>query len=418
MKKKIIGKALYTLLIFIFLLALASCDRNNNEITYDENQRLEIEKEPIKYSDDFIEKANLRFTKSIVSLTESHLEMQLSDTQKKSISEQFSTTLIPIFYRIRIYEKELDLLLTGIEEYINKDNESGSPLYILYEQCLYTIGSERSGMLVYDLCLKKIEDKAKTAEARYEAYGYSWYLEEADRCNMISSELKDMGEKKFVNALTMTAFIASTASNIRAETNENAFLLTDAELLFILDRQGTLFESQCPSDSEWQTLGALITELIPTRSSDLGTATVYALKNDAYFNSLMRVMPDVFSLYASVAKTLKEDALFSLEGTPEEQNKAILLALVASEAKIRELDTALSTYAKTDSERLRNTVAAYTAPGELEAFKNTYEPISADELIAALKSASENIGQAPEMHSLAVSYFASLSPELAFVLFK
>jgi len=353
MKKKIIGKALYTLLIFIFLLALASCDRNNNEITYDENQRLEIEKEPIKYSDDFIEKANLRFTKSIVSLTESHLEMQLSDTQKKSISEQFSTTLIPIFYRIRIYEKELDLLLTGIEEYINKDNESGSPLYILYEQCLYTIGSERSGMLVYDLCLKKIEDKAKTAEARYEAYGYSWYLEEADRCNMISSELKDMGEKKFVNALTMTAFIASTASNIRAETNENAFLLTDAELLFILDRQGTLFESQCPSDSEWQTLGALITELIPTRSSDLGTATVYALKNDAYFNSLMRVMPDVFSLYASVAKTLKEDALFSLEGTPEEQNKAILLALVASEAKIRELDTALSTYAKTDSERLK-----------------------------------------------------------------
>lgn len=418
MKKKIITKLLCALFLFIFVLFPVSCTDNNNEITYDENQRLEIIKEPIKYSDDFIEKANHRFTKSIVSLTESHLNLQLSDTQKKNISEQFNTTLIPIFYRIRIYEKELDLLLTGIEEHINTEKESAAPLSMLYEQCLYTIGSERSGMLVYDLCLKKMEDKAKTAETRYEAYGYPWYLEERERCNNISSALKEMGEAKFVNALTMTAFIASTASNIKTETNENAFLLTDAELLFLLDRQGTLFESQCPTDSEWQTIGALITELIPARSSDLGTATVYALKNDAYFNSMMRVMPDVFSLYASVAKTLKEDALFSLEGTPEEQSKAILLALLASEAKIRELDTALITYAKTDSERLKNAVAAYADPDELELFKNTYKPISADELIAALKGASENISQAPEIYELAVSYFSSLSPELAFVLFK
>lgn len=414
MKKSIITRLLSALLIFIFIFSLVSCNSGKNEITYDKDRHLEVIEEEVVYSESFIENANIRFTNLIVLITESYLNINLKDAQKQSISENFTKTLLPILYRIKIQEDELLRLLSSAEENITK-NEVISP-FALYESALYNLGSRRSGMLFFEISLMTVKDKEATARERYEQYGYKSYLEDAQRCAALAASLSALGEEKFVDAISAAAFISSTAFSLNQKTEENAFLLEDAELLFLLDRQAKIFNENTLTDAEWQTVGALINELIPVNSSGLKYATLYALKNDGYFNNLPKVMPYFLSLYASVAESLKEDARFSLEGESEENRKAIISAFLKSESDIRALDSALTQYAKTDSKRLETAVTANADIEALNAFINTYEPIDCEELLSFTKEALED--ESYDMESLFISYLSGFSPYIAFVLFN
>lgn len=414
MKKSIITRLLSALLIVIFIFSLVSCNSEKNEITYDKDRHLEVIEEEVVYSESFIENANIRFTNLIILITESYLDINLKDAQKQSISENFTKTLLPIFYRIKIQEDELLRLLSSAEENITK-NEVISP-FALYESALYNLGSRRSGMLFFEISLMTVKDKEATARERYEQYGYKSYLDDAQRCAALSASLSALGEEKFVDAISAAAFISSTAFSLNQKTEENAFLLEDAELLFLLDRQAKIFNENTLTDAEWQTVGALINELIPVNSSGLKYATLYALKNDGYFNNLPKVMPYFLSLYASVAASLKEDARFSLEGESEENRKAIISAFLKSESDIRAFDSALTQYAKTDSKRLESAVTANADIETLNAFINTYEPIDCEELLSFTKEALED--ESYDMESLFISYLSGFSPYIAFVLFN
>ena len=414
MKKSAFTRLLSALLIFIFIFSLVSCNGGENEIKYDPDRHLEIIKEDVTYSDAFIENANRRFTNIAVIIAEAYLDINLNDTQKQSISENFNTTLLPILYRIRIYEDELERLLSSAEENITK-TEIISP-FSLYESALYSIGSKRSGILFLEISLMIIKNKETTARERYEQYGSERYLKDAEKYAALTASLTEMGEEKFINAFSAATFITSTAFSLNIKTEENAFLLEDAELLFLLDRQAKIFNENTLTDAEWQIIGALINELIPINATGLSYATLYALKNDGYFKSLTRIMPSALSLYASAAASLKEDAKFSLEAEERENEKAIISALLKSENEIRALDKALTDYAKTNSERLKAAVLANADQEAIEAFIKTYEPIGCDALLSILKEAEENENAITE--DIFISYLTGFSPYIAFVLFS
>ena len=153
MKKNVMQKLLSALLIFIFIFSMTSCESGEEPIAYDENISLEIIEENVTYSESFIENANSRFANLMIKITEAYLDINLKETQKQSISENFTTTVLPILYRIKIYEDELDSLLYAAEESIT-DAAVISPLS-LYESALYTIGSRRSGILFFEISLEE-----------------------------------------------------------------------------------------------------------------------------------------------------------------------------------------------------------------------------------------------------------------------
>ena len=170
---------------------------------------------------------------------------------------------------------------------------------------------------------------------------------------------------------------------------------------------------------EAKLIGELITEMIPVATSNLRASTLYALKNDAYFNSAFKAMPKAINLYAAAATALKDDGIYSLSGTKEENERALLLAILASEKEIRELDTALNAYAKADTARLKDSVELYAGAEDIASFKEKYEPISCDELIIAVNNALNNDTKDKEnLNDLTVSYLSSISLYLSFVIFN
>lgn len=419
MKRKITVKLICALLIFIFAFNAVACEKKEEEPTFDENQRLEIVTENIKYSDTFIKSAHERYNKIAISIAESYLDMNLFESQKKLIDEEFNKTVLPMAYRIKIYESEFDTLLTSIEEYINLESTSKdfTVLFSLYEKCLYTLGSKRSGQIAYELSLKSIKSRADKALQKYEQYGNSWHLDDALRCSQLYEDLEKLGNEKFVNALSMSTFIASTTSAVSGKFEESAFLLSDAELLFILNRQGMIFKEQCPTAKEWTVFGSLISEMIPTMPNSLNSSVLYALKKDGYFMDAAKAMPELISFYAATAAAMKNDAAFSLEGTKEEKERAIIRAILASEEEMRKLDIALAAYAKTDSERLKNNVTQYTDKETLELFLNSHLTIDCDGLINSLKELLSSTDTSKSASDIVFSYLRGFSPYLAFTIF-
>ena len=200
---------------------------------------------------------------------------------------------------------------------------------------------------------------------------------------------------------------------------ESALTLSDAELLFILEHQGEIFLKSASDEESWNTIGRLITELIPKLNfTDVTVLSVlYALKQDAYFNSLTQTMPYLFKLYASFTKNLKNEAKFSLSSTKEENDRAICSALLSSGTELKNFYDALHTYGSTDSARLRAAVEASADKTTLDCFLNSHAPLTYEELLYELESCAAADSDAKSSQELLIGVTYSVSPYISFILF-
>lgn len=438
MKRFYALKSVFLLLLVILILNSAACTKSEKDIDYDPNLKLNITEKAVEYSDEDLADAKVRFTELSLSLIQSYSNINLNEKQKQKVSDAFDTTVIPIIYSTKIYKNELDTIFAELEKYADSDgikNNTKPILFSIYEICSFVLGTERSGHLTYEASIKILESKANTALEKYEKYGYDFYKKDFDRCTLLALDLKEMGEEKLTDALSMISIVISTASSINKDSNENSFALTDAELLYILDKQGEILNSQCLTEDDWHIFGGLISEFIPNKNSSLNSATLYALKNytyeshnDAavpngfyknfYFSTSMKVMPKIIALFADFTKALKTDGTFSLESTQDEKLVAVCSSLLQCEDSIRSLDLALNNYAKLNPDDLKIAVSKYSDIELLDHFIETTEPIFCDDLIDIIKSiASGNIISKEEFHDVLTSYVYNLSPYLAFVLY-
>ncbi|MBR5140508.1 MAG: hypothetical protein IKV16_05575, partial [Clostridia bacterium] len=362
----------------------------------------------------------------------------------------FTTKILPIFIELKIYPEEIDELFLEAEKCII-DSESYSVLsiYSLYRKAITVLGSERSGSLLYSLALNSINEKRESTAKKYEQDG-NLYKRDLIRYEGLYTDLTRLGAENFSTALTISSLILSTASSVNETVTENAFSVSDAELLYILDRQGDILTKKSPTEEQWQTFGAIISELIPKKSDTLISSSAYALKNyyhkieldgsdgrdaldvilenpelyplvyrSGYIATAMKVMPKLFSLYTALAKNLRNEAKFSLESTLDEKEAAIFSALFICEEEIRALDLALTSFATADFDTLRANVQAYSDPQRLESFLSNTSTLTADELILSVKNISEcdTGAQAGEIKALLTSYLFNISPYLSFVIF-
>lgn len=418
MKTENLIKAICVLLLICSFGALFSCEKQDEEPDYDENQRIDIITEEVKYTDSFIANAAERYARIATALAESSLDVGLNNNQKELFVTDFKENILPVLYRIKIYESELDAILLSAENYLNDtDTIDVNLLFAFYEIFISTIGSDKSGLLAYELSLHTVDMRAKDANEKYATYGYSWYLEDAERCSELYTKLYELGEEKFVYAISVSSSVTSLVLSKDDEQEESAFTLTDEEFLFILDSQGQHFKSNSLTDSEWKIFGSLVSELIPKRATDLISTLFYSLKNEEYFIRAFQAMPEAVSLYASVSSALKNGGDFSLGADSNKNAASLISALLDCEGDIRLLDTALSEYAECNSERVKEAILAHCSAEEADAFFKEYEPIGVDELIHRLKEANASDSADLLLNNAIISYLCGISPYISYAIF-
>ena len=412
------GRATCALLALLILLSCVSCTKTNGSTPdYDEDQGLDIIPESITYSDEFIANANVRFANISCSLIESYIGAPLDDKQKQSVSYEFKKTVIPMTYRVRIYEDELDAILSSFEAYIEDDGNEAWSMLDLYERCLTEIGSTRSGKLTYEISLFIVERKEKNSREKYEEYQYDWYLEDAERCCALFDSLELMGEEKFVSIISMTSFLTSLTRTERPN-GESAFELTDADLLSILDHQGDLFLSQELSEDDFSTFGALIQELIPKKGDTLEASLLYVLKNNGYFPKALKAMPSIISLYAATAKRLNAEGKLKIDGDEDENARALASALLFSADSIYTLNDDLLEHAATASNSEKDAINAL-AKEEFASFTENTPAIDVKNLMDSLDEISKDnsLHPAEKLHDSIQSYLFGIAPFITFVFY-
>ena len=429
--KKIKGfKTGCVLLLLILSMGLIACQKESAP-EYDESIHLEVIDKPVEYTSDDLISANGRFTKIGVSL--------FGERYEERISNEFDTTVIPMIYRIKIYKNELNAVFDEIEKHVAA-GESGKPVFLtFYDVCQYILGTERAGQICYSTSVRMLENRTENALNNYDKLGYTFYKETAERCTALKNSIISMGEGKFAIALSMTSSVISINSSINAEIQESAFMLSDAEILFLLEKTADSFEKKQLSEDEWEIFGGWFSEIIAiTRltpsDDDINKTTLYALKNytfsdvydendpntlykSSYFASAMRVMPRVISLYTNLARNLKADGKFSLEGTKEEKRIALLSALSKCEKSLSELDSALNEYAKIDESYLKSKITNTANAEEINCFISSRTALSSAEVIDILTEIrnGKEINDG-EINDILIDYVYGISPNLAYVL--
>ena len=433
MKKALIFKVFGALLLFIFTMCFTACKKQDDAPSYDENKRLEITEVKTEFNEEFLTESSVRFTRIASSLTKTYVGISFSD---KDLANTFNSTLVPILYRVNIYPEELDEIFDMLDDYTSSDVKTDKPMVLsVYEICLYVLGSEKSGHLAYEVSLAALNHRINTYTNRLNSSGISFYKSWIARCTALYNDVEAMGKTKFTDALSMTTTIFATSSSIKAEVTENAFLLTDEALLFILEREGEMLRAKCLTEEEWQAFGGLVSEFMPNAQANLNQKVIYAMKNythsglldennpstlysSSYFATAMRVMPKIVSLFADVTARLNEGGTFSLEGTSEEKERAFLIALSECEDGIRELDTALKTYASFNNAHLDDTLSDDPDAKELEDFISSHTAKTCEDFILLLQKIKNggDISNA-SFNEFLISYVYSYSPNLAYVVF-
>ena len=394
------------------LFSLFSCYKTEAE--YDPSLRIEIEAGEIAYSEEFLENANERFANIVTYLLESYLGSTLSEARKEALSAAFSSEAAPLFIKAGIYESEAAALLSEAEKCVSPKDEGGlssSILFSLYECSLYTVGSLRSGRLAYFAAERFLSDRIAMAEKRYEQYGMSWYLADAERLKETAAAIREMGEGKFSSAVSILFFTFSLANQAGAEENkESAFALREEQLLSLLARQGAFFEAQGIGEADFSAIGALISEMIPDRPVSLASALSYALKNENYFSEAARALPSLVCLYADVAAAL------SSSGT-DINGAAIARALLENEESFRASLEKIERYAMTATERERAALLSYVSEEALSAFSLAYPAMDADALIERIGRFASEGGSDEALLADFISYLNFVMPYIAFAAF-
>ena len=411
MKAKKETRIFCVLLIFSLLFGLCSCYKTEEE--YDPSLRLEIEAGEIVYGEEFLENANARFANIVVYLLESYLGSTLSEARKEALSTAFSSEAAPLFMKAGIYESEVSAILSEAEKCVMlsaAEGFSSALLFSLYECSLYTVGSLRSGRLAYFAAERFLSDRIAMAEKRYEQYGMSWYLADAERLKETAAAIREMGEGRFSSAVSILFFTFSLANQAGAEENkESAFALREEQLLSLLARQGAFFEAQGIEEADFSAIGALISEMIPDRPVSLTSALSYALKNENYFSEAARVLPSLVCLYADVAAALSSET--DINGA------AIARALLENEEGLRASLEKIERYAMTASERERAALLSYVSEEMLSAFSSAYPAMDADALIEKIGRLAAEGGSADALFADFISYLNFVMPYIAFVAF-
>lgn len=339
------------LISFSCCLGCISCGVKQEEEAYDPSIKFGIVQQSITYTDEFIDDANQRFTKIALEILKSYYATELTDAQKQKVDAQFKKNVIPVCLRARVYEDELKTILFELERMIESKTQSGEELIIfeVYESLLYSVGSQKTGKIIFELSKVFIDYKAKDAHTKYEKYGYQWHLDNAKRYEELLNSVLGMGSEKFSALASMASVIASTALHIPEFEKDASAALSGDHFLLVLESHGAYFLDLNITEEDAEIFGSIVSELLPTHTSSLSGAHLYALKKTGYFSVAAKILPSFINLYSSFTLALSKNGEFDFEDSTSNQAKTLIRALLDCEEELVVFLAAVDTYAASNT---------------------------------------------------------------------
>ena len=310
--------------LILCALLLSSCALFDNKDTspYIEGQRLTVAESEIEYSDSETTEIVMKLTNIASTLAYLRDGLVLSESEKRELVENIDRSVENVLEASAVDHKMATELLESIEKRLEEE-ESELTIRLfgdLYLISLGKLGRERAADLVFYSTLAYLDNSAKTFRERYEKYGYSWYLEDAEHYDRLSLEIKEnIGEEKLADALGVVFFSSSLVSGTPLLREDEGFSLDSGELLLLLKKQAEHLDESALSRSQWQTVFELLFEVCfsesqaPKHLDEVEKEEYSALRNcDDYALKLGNVMPYLTDLYAAAVNKLSEERLVRL----------------------------------------------------------------------------------------------------------
>ncbi len=423
MKSILLRTASFTLALFLLLGSVSCTNRKPNSEASESGVRLTVEPVPAHYSHEQIASYAARITALCADAVFRAEGIVLNETQRQKLNSTLCDALLPRLAEIPVYPEETDAVLSALEETASGSESEGGLLPLrFYQSSLSIVGSTRAGQLGYLAVSLWLDSREETCRARYEKYGYSWYLEDAEYYASLNGRMRDeLGETGFCAAAEMLTFAASSlVGGVMAEDGHTAYGLSAEELTAILRKQATHFAEISLTEAQWRLVGELLAEAVPDRRNTPVTAVLDALKGTDYFARAGAVMPSLVALYgAFTSKMTPRDVETILWGSDETARmNTVCRVLAACDAELTTFLTAWETNAASADEAERKALEKIGAWGDCQAFLEDCGTADATALRAAIAaSASEPTNASAEQVGRTLrAYLATQNPYLYYVL--
>lgn len=406
------------------LLNLAACRAEPDAPPSDPSVRLVIEpcRRTVSYSDAWREAATTRITALAADFLEQTRGLRLNGELLQTLAERGRAQILPLFESLAIDETEYEALLTALENRVRSDGGNSGTLALAFRLCRDAsgvLGARRSGELVCHLSKIWLADRAKQCEARYEKYGYTWYLEDAERLRALQNDMTtglDAGQ--FAEMTEIAAWFCSL-SDLRGGVSglSDGSVLTPDELALLVRRLGNSYAAAGESPVQWQIPARLVRELSESATGKTALQSVLlTLSKTGFFTELAGLMPELLELYAALVGHMSGAELLILcsdTAAPSERLAVLCRALTDCAETAAAVDAGLRRFAPWDSADAEKVLER---AGLQSAYADFLERYPAGDLAALLTAAQ---GEDADAQASAVrSYLRGVCPTLAFLLFQ
>ncbi len=406
------------------LLNFTACRAEPDAPLSDPSVRLVIEpcRRTVSYSDAWRETATTRITTLAADFLEQTRGLRLNGELLQTLAERVRAQILPLFESLAIDETEYEALLGALENRVRSDGGNSGTLALafrLYRDASGVLGAGRSGELVCHLSQIWLADRAEQCEARYEKYGYSWYLEDAGRLRALQTDMAtglDAGQ--FAEMIEIAAWFCSL-SDLRGGISgfSDGSVLTPDELALLVRRLGNSYAAAGETPAQWQIPARLVRELSESATGKTAVQSVLlTLSKDGFFTELAGLMPELLGLYAALVGCMSGADLLILcsdTAAPSERLAVLCHALTDCAETAAAVDAGLRSFAPWNS---ADAEKALHRAGLQSAYADFLERYPAGDLTSLLAAAR---GTDADVQASAVrSYLRGVCPTLAFLLFQ
>ena len=420
MKSAFFLRAICLVLAIAALSCLVGCSTPApvQEVT---QKRLQIEAQPLVYTQDFCDDVAPRATDLILRALRLFGGPQLTEAEREQALTRVSRDLLSATYRASVTPEELEQILVLVREYCDEleaSEQASSHLPVFcrfYQRVVGLVGTARAGMLTFDGIRLYLTNRIVVCEQRYAEYGYAWYLEDANlyraRLESLDNELSD---QTLSDAISVFVMLGSFLTGVvPAELSQKSTLLYDGEILQILQMQADKFATLDVTPRQWMLIADIFSDVTPKSANTALLSQLNVLQTSGASARIAQAMPALLSLYRATVKhlTVQDVALLRSDAAQAQKATAICRALAHCEEEFMAFTATLEPLLHTDGTAEVRELKRLGLYADFELFAASTAPIDKDALFAQICTYDS---AQPALQDACLSYLFGHAPHLAY----
>ena len=293
----------------------------------DQSQPPDDGNKPI-YSDDARQKGTDVLFGIVSAAAEEVGGTQLSKSQQSALRAAVSQRIIPVFEDRYIAETDfldfIDMARTGSDNLTalvaalismgTPDRQQWEQAEKFFGQLSGLFGIRLGALIVYDLAFEYLDYQLDEYTARYEKYGYSWYLDYIEDYSFRLDVLKNtVGEENFILLLRIgygggdiVMDYLSDSKNFWDDLSQN---FTDGEFCIYLRAQAELMQSLSLDAEDWKKIAQCMS---PSEEEGLFAAFFNAALDGGDILREAEYLPQLISLVANTLSSVTQEDIETL----------------------------------------------------------------------------------------------------------